>query len=87
MWKWIFLNIVSLLYSASFLVVDVLTSKEHFFLKQINSESLFWIEDIQVAKTSLISVNCFAVRYMSSKFFGWNKIAFLSILLFILILV
>ena len=33
--------LVSLLYSESFSVVDVLTSKGYFFLKQINSECSF----------------------------------------------
>ena len=41
---------VSLLYSVPFSVVDVLTSKGHFFLKQINSETLFWIHIPVLAK-------------------------------------
>ena len=33
---------VLLRYSVFFSVVDVITSKRYFFLKQINSEGLFW---------------------------------------------
>ena len=41
---------VSLQYSVSFSAVDVLTSKGHFFLKQINSESLFCYQLVNIIR-------------------------------------